>query len=537
MWRHLSSGATTLGSELKNQYDGIGNPVTRRKGGGHAGGTLRKSTFTVNALNQITNRTVPNRLELLGSTPAASVTVNGSATVRQAERYGIEIPVNNSTSATQVNLTVVATQGAESLSKTLKRDHPAANQAYSYDSDGNLLNDGIWAYSWDAENRLISSEYQLATTDADKRKYNYVYDHQSRRVLKRELLWNTTRSTWYAERQTKYIYDGWNVVVELFNENTVWKKHTWGLDLSGSMQGAGGVGGLLATENILKNYAAALTYDGNGNVTTLVKKGTSTLLAKYEYTAFGRTLTKSGKHANDNLYRFSTKPQEAHNNWYYYGYRYYDPVTGRWPSRDPIEEEDGANLFVFLTNDGLNSTDLLGLKKGGSESSYEAANTAGVQALIDSRAELEAGIKRAKKNKVKKPIPNKPREYGGRVCENCDELTQELTYYTTLRKGPYVARGRQGRINVGLSPKCDDGDKLVGFWHSHPGIRRESIKRAKRLKDKDTIVIEYTSGGGLSPEDRNYVTSGIYKGTKMNIYATYYTQYGGSITKTESYPD
>ena len=305
---------------------------------------------------------MPNRLELLGSTPAASVTVNGSATVRQAERYGIEIPVNNSTSATQVNLTVTATQGAESLSKTLKRDHPAANQAYSYDSDGNLLNDGIWAYSWDAENRLISSEYQLATTNADKRKYNYVYDHQSRRVLKRELLWNTTRSTWYAERQTKYIYDGWNVVVELFNENTVWKKHTWGLDLSGSMQGAGGVGGLLATENILKNYAAALTYDGNGNVTTLVKKDTSTLLAEYEYTAFGRTLTKSGKHANDNLYRFSTKPQEAHNNWYYYGYRYYDPTTGRWPSRDPIEEDGGNNLYGFVGNNSINQIDILGEK-------------------------------------------------------------------------------------------------------------------------------------------------------------------------------
>jgi hypothetical protein len=26
----------------------------------------------------------------------------------------------------------------------------------------------------------------------------------------------------------------------------------------------------------------------------------------------------------------------------YYGYRYYDPVAGRWPSRDPIGEEGGA---------------------------------------------------------------------------------------------------------------------------------------------------------------------------------------------------
>ncbi len=44
----------------------------------------------------------------------------------------------------------------------------------------------------------------------------------------------------------------------------------------------------------------------------------------------------------------------------YYGYRYYDPVTGRWPSRDPIEEEGGINLYGFVANDGVNKTDVLG---------------------------------------------------------------------------------------------------------------------------------------------------------------------------------
>jgi RHS repeat-associated protein len=45
----------------------------------------------------------------------------------------------------------------------------------------------------------------------------------------------------------------------------------------------------------------------------------------------------------------------------YYGYRYYDPLTGRWPSRDPIEEKGGLNLYGFVGNDGLNKFDLLGL--------------------------------------------------------------------------------------------------------------------------------------------------------------------------------
>jgi uncharacterized protein RhaS with RHS repeats len=46
----------------------------------------------------------------------------------------------------------------------------------------------------------------------------------------------------------------------------------------------------------------------------------------------------------------------------HYGYRYYDPVTGRWPSRDPIEEEGGINLYGFVGNDGVNGLDFLGLK-------------------------------------------------------------------------------------------------------------------------------------------------------------------------------
>lgn len=44
----------------------------------------------------------------------------------------------------------------------------------------------------------------------------------------------------------------------------------------------------------------------------------------------------------------------------YYGYRYYDPVTGRWTSRDPIEEMGGINLYGFVGNSGFNQVDALG---------------------------------------------------------------------------------------------------------------------------------------------------------------------------------
>jgi hypothetical protein len=44
----------------------------------------------------------------------------------------------------------------------------------------------------------------------------------------------------------------------------------------------------------------------------------------------------------------------------FYGFRYYDPETGRWPNRDPIGEEGGYNLYGFVGNEPVGKWDLLG---------------------------------------------------------------------------------------------------------------------------------------------------------------------------------
>ncbi len=45
-----------------------------------------------------------------------------------------------------------------------------------------------------------------------------------------------------------------------------------------------------------------------------------------------------------------------------YGFRPYDPVTGRWPSRDPIGERGGVNLYGFVYNWPTGLIDVLGGK-------------------------------------------------------------------------------------------------------------------------------------------------------------------------------
>ena len=39
---------------------------------------------------------------------------------------------------------------------------------------------------------------------------------------------------------------------------------------------------------------------------------------------------------------------------------FYNTSTGRWLSRDPIEEQGGANVYRFASNDGINGADFMG---------------------------------------------------------------------------------------------------------------------------------------------------------------------------------
>jgi RHS repeat-associated protein len=154
---------------------------------------------------------------------------------------------------------------------------------------------------------------------------------------------------------SKYIYDAWNLVAEVDGANNLVRSYIWGNDLSGSLQGAGGVGGLLAVKP-LSGAAHFAAYDGNGNVSALVDGSTGSISAQYEYGPFGELIRASGPMAANPL-RFSTKYADDETDFIYYGYRFYNPSTGRWPNRDPIGEKGGLNLYVFAHNTPINAFD------------------------------------------------------------------------------------------------------------------------------------------------------------------------------------
>ena len=143
-----------------------------------------------------------------------------------------------------------------------------------------------------------------------------------------------------ASTTNTFLYDGWNLIHEEMEAATpTSRSYVWGLDLSGTLQGAGGVGGLLARVRE-ENIPRPLYYagDANGNVTDLVDTN-GAVVAHYEYDPYGNTIAQSGAQADANPFRFSSKYWDGETGFYYYGYRYYSPGMGRWLNRDPLSEQ------------------------------------------------------------------------------------------------------------------------------------------------------------------------------------------------------
>jgi RHS repeat-associated protein len=192
------------------------------------------------------------------------------------------------------------------------------------------------------------------------------------------------------------VYDGWNMIAEFtldaaagvggtagaapvsVGEMRLRRSYAWGYDVSGTLTGAGGVGGLL----LLRDYGSAgnqtLTlaplYDWNGNVMGYADVATGQVRHRFEYDPFGQELSVDSfvsagaggsisTHSSPPPVRFSSKYTDAETGLVYYGYRSYSPQLGRWISRDPIEERGGTNLYGMLGNDPVNAVDVLGLKR------------------------------------------------------------------------------------------------------------------------------------------------------------------------------
>ncbi len=134
-------------------------------------------------------------------------------------------------------------------------------------------------------------------------------------------------------------------------------EYHWGKDLSGTIGGAGGVGGLLYVK--INGVIYVPWYDAYGNILGYWD-AEGHVVAEYTYDAFGKLIASSGPMADVFSIRYSTKYYDPETGLYYYGYRFYSPELKRWITRDPIGEEGGCNLYSSCGNSPILFIDALG---------------------------------------------------------------------------------------------------------------------------------------------------------------------------------
>lgn len=218
---------------------------------------------------------------------------------------------------------------------------------------------------------------------AEYLRLTFAYDSQGRRYRKTVLVLG--QGAPIVRVDSLFIYDGWNLVATLRSQVSGLRSqqfYVWGLDLSGTMQGAGGVGGLLAvTDESGSTFYPE--FDGNGNVMGYYAADTGARVAEFEYGPFGESIRATGSKVGEFNFRFSTKYLDQEILMYYYGFRYYDPVTGRWPSRDPIGEVGGLSIYAMVRNSPVNYLDVLGLSCRNVDPCSQGEVDRAVQDLLD----------------------------------------------------------------------------------------------------------------------------------------------------------
>jgi RHS repeat-associated protein len=159
----------------------------------------------------------------------------------------------------------------------------------------------------------------------------------------------------------------------------------------------------------------------------------------------------------------------------YYGYRYYDPITGRWPSRDPIEEEGGVNLYGFVGNDSVNLIDILGENPDFSDYDYDRIENRYPQdcdccskekSAVGKAILMERALFHLDTNNKRKIRKEEPRD--GRWDWSCNILNEDLLsalITLPIARFPVKKQEKSEPSNILGIPQC---------WHCYLENRAQS---------------------------------------------------------------
>ncbi len=217
---------------------------------------------------------------------------------------------------------------------------------YLYDAAGNVTQ----RYYNGTVNMVWNDRYQMSEAYKNGLLAEaYTFDAYGRRV-----------SVSDGQSTTYFIYHGHHVAAEVDAAGQLQRSYTYGAGMDNILSMTIHAGGSAQTYYYLKDHL---------NTVLALTDESGVVVESYEYDAWGNvrvfdaSQTELAQSAFGNRYTFQGREISWATGLYYFRARWYDPVTGRWLSKDPIGISGGLNLYAFCENDPVNNIDPLGLKK------------------------------------------------------------------------------------------------------------------------------------------------------------------------------
>ena len=244
----------------------------------------------------------------------------------------------------------------------------------TYDSDGNKTiqdaADGkMWSIVYDGENRPVL--WCSAVTNLVM-----MYDSRGRRVSLTVVVDDV------AVVRHVYIYNGYQCIAD-FTSNGESLCYLWDPTEPVAARPL-----FARREN---GQDLVYTHDCRKNVSDVVDVNTQSVMAHYEYDAFGeigpiyplQNQVRRGELRYINPWRWSSEYADDITGNVYYNYRHYSPLDGRWLSRDPVENVKASMPYIAANNDMVNKRDILGLSPLPDDARLIAEAKRRCQSMID----------------------------------------------------------------------------------------------------------------------------------------------------------
>lgn len=321
---------------------------------------------------------------------------------------------------------------------------------FTYDLAGNMMTHSTPAsqleMAWDSTDRIRFVQGQNGVE-------LYYYDHTGTRLL---AINEQMIRFWFAESETHFDPKGKQI-----------RRYLHLSDTSGTVARVeNGTTIEVQYADALQNLLVSLDAAGNE-------------VAAFFYGAFGEVVRASG--GTDHRRQFNGKEHDAISGLRYYGFRYYDPVTLRWNSGDPLyrfapevglSDPQRLNLYAFSLNNPVRYYDPDGrnpLLK------YVEIGETGVTGMMDLTGALDAGknLGKAKDAAERGRRGIKPTKTG--INAGIANNIQNAAYFGTLSKQQLE---QALLILQGKSPQT----KRSGSSRANRESRSVLLERAAQLK-------------------------------------------------------